>query len=211
LSRPGGAPANGSQTWFWKEDDTSAGKKFWHRQVDVEATLKLFDERFRSGFAFISPAQICEMYLLPKKGGSSDTLVPDKWPDRLADLLKTSSNTSILKFWENHAITAENLKEKPYANIYPRVTTRSNTFKVHMRIQMIHKARSADPAKFVADADKPGAEYRGSAVIERYLDLNDPALDPTKGLDFATTNPASKPSLDSYHRFRIIAQQRFDP
>ena len=48
-------------------------------------------------------------------------------------------------------------------------------------------------------------------VIERYLDLNDPALDKSKNLDYATGSPLSKPSLDELHRFRIIAQKRFDP
>jgi hypothetical protein len=52
---------------------------------------------------------------------------------------------------------------------------------------------------------------RGSAMLERYLDLNDPALDKAKNLDYATGNPLSKPSLDDLHRFRIISQKRFDP
>jgi len=210
LRRPPKAPAL-AQTWFWKDDNSASGKKFWHRQVDTDATLKLFDERFNSGFAFISPAQICEMYLLPKKAGSSDTLVPVTWASKISDLLKASSSSSILKFWENHAVTADNLKERPYTNMYPRLTTRSNTYQVHMRIQTIKKARSSDPAKFVAGTDKTSSEYRGSVMIERYLDLNDPALSASKNLDYATGTALSKPPLEDFHRFRIIAQKRFDP
>lgn len=210
LRRPGGAPSGKGQTWFWKDDTSSSGKKYWHRQIDIEATLKLFDERFSTGFAFISPAQICEMYLLPKRAGSSDTLVPAAWPTKISDLLK-NSNDSILKFWENHAATAENLKERPYTNMYPRLTTRSNTYQIHMRIQTLRKARSSDPAQFVVGKDTVGSEYRGSAVIERYLDLNDPALDTSGKLDYASGSPLSKQPLDDLHRFRVIAQKRFDP
>lgn len=210
LRRPGSAPTNATQTWFWKGDTSATGSKYWHRQIDINATLKLFDERFGAGFAFISPAQICEMHLLPKRVNSSDTLVPATWPDKLADLLKTNGN-SILKFWEDHAVTAENLKERPYANIYPRVTTRSNTYQVHMRVQSLKKARSSAPDTFVAGVDQVTSEYRGSAVVERYLDLNDPAFDPSAKLDYATGSPLAKEPLDHLHRYRVIAQKRFDP
>lgn len=217
LRRPSGAPANKGQTWFAKEDqDTyydskNKGRKYWHRKIDADATTKLMDERFGNGFAFISPAQICEVYLLPKKGGSMDLKTPDKWAEKIKDLLNPSNASGILKFWEDHPITAENLKEKPYVDLYPRLTTRSNTYQVHMRVQTIKKARSTDPNKFVVGTDTTGADYRGSAVIERYIDLNDPALQPSKGLDYANSNPTTKPSLETFHRFRIIAQKRFDP
>lgn len=212
LRRPGNRPEGaGVETWFWKEDSSAAGRKFWHRQIDTDATLKLFDERFASGFAFISPAQICEMYLLPKKADSSDTQVPNQWPDNITELIKTGNPNGILKFWEDHAVTGENLKERPYTNLYPRLTTRSNTYQVFVRSQIIQKARSSSSEKFEADKDKIGAEYRGSAVIERYLDLQDPQLDAAQGLDFATGNLMAKPPLEDMHKFRVIAQKRFDP
>jgi hypothetical protein len=59
--------------------------------------------------------------------------------------------------------------------------------------------------------DSVTAEYRGSAVIERYLDFADPALLPTAGLDYALGNPLAKQSLENLHRYRIISQKRFDP
>ncbi|WP_395748502.1 Verru_Chthon cassette protein A [Prosthecobacter sp.] len=210
LRRPSGAPTNQGESWFWRDDTSAQGGKYWHRQIDTDATLKLFDERFSSGFAFVSPAQICEMYLLPKPANSSDTLVPASWPTSINSLLKTGAN-SILTFWENHALTADNLKERPYTNMYPRLTTRSNTFQVHMRVQTLRKKRSSDPAKFVSGVDSTGSEYRGSAVIERYLDFNDPALDPKKNLDYAAGNPLTKTSLESLHRFRVLSQKRFNP
>ncbi|MGV3659951.1 MAG: Verru_Chthon cassette protein A [Prosthecobacter sp.] len=210
LSQPSGAPSGGALKWFWKEDASSTGRKFWHRQIDIPATLKLFEERFSFGFNFISPAQICEMYLLPKRMNSADTLVPATWPQKMTDLMKVTGN-SMGKFWADHAITAENLKERPYANIYPRVTTRSNTFQVHMRVQSLKKARSSDPEVFVPGVDQVTSEYRGSAVVERYLDLNDPALDTSAKLDYASGSPLAKEPLDHLHRFRVIAQKRFNP
>lgn len=59
--------------------------------------------------------------------------------------------------------------------------------------------------------DQITSEYRGSAVIERYLDLNDPALDVSAKLDYASGDPLSKEPLDHLHRFRVISQKRFDP
>lgn len=209
LTRPGGAPTGQGQAWFWQETSGgSRGGKYWHRNVNVDATLKIFQERFNSGFAFISPAQICEMYLLPERVNSSDTQVPAKWPEKISGLLKSTSPDSILKFWEENAITAENLKERPYANLYAKLTTRSNTYQVHVRTQTIRKARSVDPGRFDSAADSITGEYRGSAVIERYLDINDPVL---KTVDFTTGDPGSKPNLDHYHRIRVISQKRFDP
>lgn len=210
LRRPGGYNSSNSETWFWSEDTSSKGRKFWHHQIDADATLKLFDERFESGFAFISPAQICEMYLLPKQVNGSDTFVPTKWPDKIKSLLAAGGTGSILAYWENNAVTAENLKERPYANMYARLTTRSNTFQVHMRVQTIRKARSSDPTKFVPGVDSVSSDYRGSAVVERYLDLNDPVFT-AKTLDYASSGVLSKPSLDTYHRFRVLSQKRFDP
>lgn len=221
LRRPRAAPTGKGETWFAKEHvenvydirgkQVNVGRLFWHRKVDTEATLKLFEERFRSGFAFISPAQICEMHLLPKRMDSSDVRVPEPWPDNFKDLLKVGAPNGITKFWEDHAITAENLKERPYTNMYPRLTTRSNTFQVHVRSQVVRKARSTDPETFDSTKDSVTAEYRGSVVVERYLDLNQPQLAAGSTLDYAGANPLSKPTLDSLHRFRVIAQKRFDP
>ncbi|RBP41248.1 uncharacterized protein (TIGR02600 family) [Roseimicrobium gellanilyticum] len=209
LRRPGGAPSNGGQAWFWDETSSSSkGRKYWHRQIDSDATLKIFQERFNSGFAFISPAQICEMYLLPKRVSEYDTLAPEKWPEKISDLLKPTGNGSILKFWEDHAITAENLKERPYTNLYPRLTTRSNTYQVHVRAQTVRKARSVGPEKVDVTKDSITSEYRGSVVLERYLDLTDPRL---KTVDFAAGAPGTKPSLEAYHRVRVLNQKRFDP
>jgi len=213
LSRPSSpaAPPNRSESWFHKDADG----KYWHREIDPVATLKVFDDRFRCGFNFISPAQICEMYLLPKKGGANDTATgsspPANWGTTQAAVAASYSS-----FWSNNAVTAENLKERPYTNLYAKLTTRSNTFKVHVRSQSLRKARSSSPGTFDETVDSVVGEYRGSAVVERYLDQAALAAMPTLVKDYASGNAttmmnvSTRKPLDAYHRFRILSQKSFD-
>ncbi len=42
------------QAWFWDET-SSTSKGEGAEPIDADATLKLFQERFNSGFVFISP------------------------------------------------------------------------------------------------------------------------------------------------------------
>jgi hypothetical protein len=86
--------------------------------------------------------------------------------------------------------------------IYPRVTTKSNVFTVHMRCQAIKKASGTPANQFVENRDQVLGEYRGSATIERYIDPNDPKLTKYKELD---------ESLDPYYRFRVVATKQFSP
>src|SRR5262249_18719455 len=101
--------------------------------------------------------------------------------------------------------------ERPYAHIYPRVTTKSNVFTVHMRCQTIRQARrnGDDSYAFDPDRDQIVAEYRGSAIIERFVDPNDPDLvnDPISGGPY----DYKKSSVDPYYRFRIVSTKQFSP
>lgn len=151
---------------------------------NVPETLKAFDNVFTSkGEIFKSATQICEMSLVPKGASAS----------------------SMASFWKTNSLTGDNLREKPYVDIYPRLTTKSNTFTVHMRVQALKKARNTAPDKWVAGKDQVLGEYRGSAIIERYIDVNDPNLP-----DFATI-PLSDPAADinQYYKMRIVATKRF--
>ncbi|OYW26292.1 MAG: hypothetical protein B7Z47_07740, partial [Chthoniobacter sp. 12-60-6] len=196
---------------------------FWHRPIDVAKTLYQFDQKFqhtatgsnheltRYRGLFRSPSQICEMHLIPdvSKGASSGG-------ETLGSISNINANTSgsnlqsvMEQFWQNHPGTGDNTRERPYSNIYARVTTRSNTFRVHMRAQVITKARSTaadtmDPAK-----DAILGEYRGSALIERYIDPTDVA-NPLP--DYAlTANPLGEKPLDTYYKFRTLESKRFSP
>ncbi|MEM6806625.1 MAG: hypothetical protein AAF696_34815, partial [Bacteroidota bacterium] len=65
-------------------------------------------------------------------------------------------------------------------NIHQRVTTKSNTFKVHYRAQVLKQSRrdnAGDYSKWDPLLDSVDAEYRGSSIVERFVDPNDPDLD----------------------------------
>jgi hypothetical protein len=108
-------------------------------------------------------------------------------------------------FWYNHVLSGDNVRERPYANIYPRLTTKSNTFTVHYRVQTLQKLKN-DPnqSQWVEGRDQILGEYRGSSIVERYIDPSDTTIP-----DYATaSNP---PSLDSYYKFRVLSTKRFTP
>lgn len=172
-------PDANNQNQFW---GSSQGKK-WHYKIDVEKTLTQFEERFAQGRPFISPSEICDIYLVPQGAEG------------------VSSYNQVEAFWKRHRLTGDNTRERPYAGIYPRVTTRSNTFRVHYIAQTIKKARSSGPNKMDI-ADNVSGEFRGSSLVERHLDPTQPGLP-----DFAT-NPAGQ-TLDHYHDFRVLQTQRF--
>lgn len=172
-------PDAGNQNGFWG----SSQNKRWHYKVDAEKTLVQFDERFAQGRAFISPSEICDIHLIPQNAEG------------------VNSAADMQAFWQRHRLTGDNTRERPYAGIYPRVTTRSNTFRIHYIAQTIHKARSSGPA-VMAEADRISGEFRGSTLVERHLDPNQPGLP-----DFALN--ASGETLDHFHQFRVLQTQRF--
>ena len=121
-------------------------------------------------------------------------------------------------FWQANTVTGDNVRERPYSNLYNRITTRSNTFRVHVRAQTIKKARSSTPTVFDTTKDAILSEYRGSTLIERYIDPNARAnpLDPndqtTAIPDYAQGgNPLSLAPLESFYRFRALETKRFNP
>jgi hypothetical protein len=117
---------------------------------------------------------------------------------------------SMEAFWNTNTLTGDNLREKPYADIYPRLTTKSNTYTIHVRVQALKKAAATAPDQWVAGRDLVNAEYRGSSLVERYIDLNDPRL-PNFALLMANDpkNPAL--NIDQYYRMRVISTKRFAP
>ena len=96
--------------------------------------------------------------------------------------------------------------------IYPRLTTKSNVYTVHVWSQSVLKNPNSNTdewTKFDENRDRITGEYRGSTTIERYLDPNDPALVPASGgapYDAVDTNAKG---LDPYYRFRILSSKRF--
>jgi hypothetical protein len=123
-------------------------------------------------------------------------------------------NTAMANFWSKHAATGDNTRERPYSNLYAKLTTRSNTFRVHVRAQSLKKtARGVDADLFDPSQDQVVGEFRGSFLVERYIDPADLKAAGT-AVDFTQGNPldpAAHPSLDTYYRFRVLESKRFAP
>ncbi len=135
----------------------------------------------RSMNLFRSASEICTVDLFPQ------------------DLTMTASWGG---FWDNYAQTGDNMRERPYAHIFPRLTTKSNVYTVHMRCQAIKKTPSSPPNKFDPARDQVVGEYRGSAIVERFIDPNDPNLK-----DYNETTD----KVDAFYRYRVVATKQFSP
>ena len=121
-----------------------------------------------------------------------------------------SANNGTGNWWDSFKLTGDNSREAPYGDIYPRLTTKSNTFTVHVRVQTLRQAPGGDPTRFFDPTDPNAtgpagaitAEYRGSFQIERYVDPN--ATLP----DYATSF-SNVPAIDTYYKFRTISTKQF--
>jgi uncharacterized protein (TIGR02600 family) len=169
----------------------------YRQPIDENETLKGFDARFAAASGpniFLSPSEICTLDMIPT--GSTYPL----------------SST----FWSaTNSLTGDNSRERIYTTLQTRLTTKSNTFTVHYRVQVLKKASGTSANQWVEGKDIVASESRGSTLIERYVDPNDPDIP-----DFATQtggNSSRFPSLsdrmniDNYYRFRVVQSRKFAP
>jgi uncharacterized protein (TIGR02600 family) len=181
--------------------------------VDRDQTLRAFDDFFayfqfnkNDGF-FKSASQICERYLYPKGtlfGGATVSYSPGE--------------TQIKEFWRRSKVTGDNLREKPYSDLYSRITTKSNTYTIHYRVQTLRQRPYTGPAggegayyrTWDESRDQVLSEFRGHTTIERYLDPEDPRFQPNYSPQEDRIN-AEQDSLERAYRFRIIYNKRFSP
>lgn len=160
----------------------------YRKVIDADETLKQFKTRFDDGEIFRSPSEICSLFLVPE----GETL------------------SNMPNFWNLNKLTADNSREHPYATLYPRLTTKSNTYRIHYRVQalqQVSRSRGGDAgawAVWTEGRDLVLAENRGSSVIERYVDPADPMLP-----DYAIINGGD--TLDKHYRFRVLGTTKFGP
>jgi uncharacterized protein (TIGR02600 family) len=189
------------------DDDT------YRHFLNVKETVKQFNQRYMQGTdpenftlafnTFRSASEICEVWLVPDKneGGKYDGDRP--WD--LSYVIGQMTGGRREGFWPDHRLTGDNLRERPYANLYPRVTVRSNVFKLHMVAQTLQKARSTEVKTFDSVRDAVTAEWRGSCLIERSADSLDTAL--TKidytNLDASKLDVARVPRVDRFYTYRV--------
>ncbi len=175
------AKATGSPYRSNSNSTLDAPATSYRKFVDVDKTLTAFDTRFDTqNDPFVSASEICEMFLNPD--GVSDAE----------------------NFWNDKTLTGDDKREMPYNHLYPRVTTRSNTFRVHFWVQTLNSRLGRDNPIVTG-------EYRGSTIVERYLDPNIKDYGTSFGDGNAFDVDAAFPPLSSQYRFRQIEHQQFAP
>lgn len=165
-------------------DKAGAQTKDQYRlEIDVDETLRQLDANyFDQGKIFRSATEICDVPIVPV-GQKPETMET---------------------FWSSHALTADNLRERIYTTLYPRLTTKSNTYTVHYRVQTLKKARGTDPGVWDETRDSVRSEQRGSVTIERFIDANDPNIP-----DFAANPSTDTKTLGSFYRWRTVASRKY--
>ncbi len=177
---PYGYPAGGNGGW------PSADYRSDLNLSDTNGTLRQFKEKFAAGDLFRSASQICDIYLTPSN---------QAW----------TKNVSATTFWTNNQLTGDNARETPYANLYGCLTTKSNTYTVHFRVQALQKIPSTPANQWVDGSDVVNSDYRGSTLIERYVDSSSSTLpDFTKPFNAANT-------LGPSYKFRVLSTRKFAP
>lgn len=171
-----GAPGGGSPT-------TRFG-------LSTDAVLSQFNRRFATGDIFRSASEICSIDLVPT--------------DAPAGTIANPTRANMDTYWNTRRLTGDNSREKAYATIYPRLTTKSNTFTIHYRAQSLQKIPGGDPTMWDETRDKVTGEFRGSQTIERFIDPNDPAIP-----DY--TDPDVTTPISDFYKTRILQAKQFAP
>jgi uncharacterized protein (TIGR02600 family) len=176
--------------------------------INPTQTLQQFDSKFNSGEIFRSPSEICSIWLYPGTQPTSSS------PDQTSSPLVTDqvgSTANIYNWWYDQSgssaksLTGDNMRERPYATLYPQLTTKSNSYTVHYRVEVLKKIPSTAVDQWVENKDHVLGEYRGSTLIERYIDPGDTTLG-----DFATETTGTS-SLNNDYKFRILSVRKFAP
>jgi uncharacterized protein (TIGR02600 family) len=211
---------------------SNSGYFCFNYPIHLNETLKQFTNRFGSNDLFRSPSEICSIWLYPAAQPTST--LPLNNTNLLAtnssgyptnsggtSITYTTNNANIKSWWYDHpgttrkGLTGDNTRERPYNYLYPRLTTKSNTYQVHYRVQTLKpSAARNDYTTWVDPAaggmtDKIVGESRGSTVVERYIEASDSTLP-----DFTTFvihGGSVTNSLDNYYRFRIFNARQFTP
>lgn len=204
--------------YHWRDNPYGGklqGKRLRSVIVD-DTTLKQFTDRFDGGNKiFKSATEICEIHLIPEEVTSRLGLGSK---GSVGSYTPTTDQMNSGKYWKDHSLVGDNSRERPYTNIQTRLTTKSNTFLVHYRAQVLKQARRNDSTEYGdwrPELDTVQAEYRGSSLVERYV--NPDADDITDFASEIAEIPAGSDGLDKvsgldkFYRFRVVNPRRFAP
>ena len=188
-------PAISSQNALvYKTPGVGVSTSIWN-SVDENGTVAQIDNRLTNGSAdaYLSESEICAVPLVPRLSTPIDTSSIANAQAALAQFWNPSNAANV-----SGALTGDNLRELPYAQLYGRLTARSNAYTVHIWVQVLKKL-TGDPQQNLwrEGTDFVLGEWRGDYEIERYLD-------PTAAAPMAGT------PLSPYD-FRIVSRHRFAP
>ena len=144
---------------------------------------------------FVSASQICDVPLIPP------------FP-------QTPNINSLSDFWKANIMTGDNSLERPYSLIYPRVTTKSNIFTVHVLAQSLKQlpADAAAPTPtWIENKDQVLSEYRGAYTIEKYFDPNTDDITDASGATQTAANDGSISASAGLRttKWRLVGLKRF--
>ena len=175
----------------------NSGTNSYRRPINISDTLKQLDYRFSNSdgtglYAFRTPAEICDFHIIPDDASPNTST-------------KQSLDQSMTSYWASHALTGDNSRERIYTTVYPRLTTRSNTYTVYYRAQSLKKRPGSNQEVWEENKDQVTGDYRGSTTLERFINPSDSDIK-----DYAA-DPNAQPSLDSFYRWRQRSNRPFAP
>ncbi len=180
----------------------------WRYDIDSYAVIEgMFNRRFTKNDLYRSASELTTIYMVARRQPSATTS-----PAGPAGATPLDRYNNTPNWWDDKILSGDNVRENPYDALYSRITTKSNTFRVHYRAQALRQRAASRQApatlawdRWVEDADLVLAEYRGSALIERFVDPDDKNLP-----DFM--NPANfNKKLGDHYRWRTIENKQFVP
>ena len=200
--------------YHWRDNPYggSLQQKSLRTVVLEDHTLHQFEKKFEDKEIFRTASEICDIHLVPEEiakrmGSRAARQFLDTTDFSRMDPEAAVTQMANGSYWSDHAAVGDNSRERPYSNIYARITTKSNTFKVHYRAQVLRKAKGTSSDLWDPLVDQVVAEYRGSSVIERYVDPDDPEIP-----DYASGGSSSnKPTIDLFYKYRVLNPTRFSP
>ncbi|XHR26790.1 MAG: Verru_Chthon cassette protein A [Chthoniobacteraceae bacterium] len=180
---------------YYKEEPSSSNanstnaiqSKVSRLPIDLDQTLLQCESKFSLWELYKSPSEICDIYLVPQGYTWSD-----------------ASTFDAIWYGDDFALVGDNVRERPYSDIYPRLTTKSNTYTVHFKVQALKNPTSARQDTWTEATGSVTAEYQGSTTVERYLDPSNVSIP-----DYTTNTSAD--SLDNYYQWRTVANEAFNP
>ena len=227
---------NGFRYYTYMGTNGATNYYSYYYPIHLNQTLAKFDAKFASNGFFRAGAEICSMWLYPAlapNNGTTAANVSSTYATNPATAVVSDTGTNltnIRNWWyanpgtTRKGLTGANVRARPYMGIYANITTKSNTYQIHYRVQTLKQTATAHPSDWSTwedpaaggITDKVIGESRGSAVIERYIDPSDPNI-PDFAANFVSSGGGSGASvantntMDAYYRFRVFNAKQFTP